>query len=466
VDYHQGGPFEHGKSSGKLAPSIVKTSQMQRDRPSEHAALRRALGRLAEAGIIPAAAEALGRSMQRMPGMLRDAVLAEVPAFSSSGNPDVVPELARHAGEHIDEIRRLFDGGEAQGFDFVRAHAHRRAAQRFPLEAILHAYRCGHRILSRWMRDAAIAVDSSSLEDAVIAVADFAIEYTDTVSSIVTAEYVDHTRALAQAEGDRRSELFNILLNGYDESDGRAARLLKRAGYLEQRQAYCIAVVQPVNTVEMENPARAQRIANALSEALATMPVRMLVGMRNNAVVAVISARRRQSGWTAPQANLAERVHPKLLALGPAVLVGISADHPSTSFLPKALHEATIALDFASVENRVVQFAGLPIRRLLVHRGTDNVKSTPPAWVVVLASSDAKAGGVLIQTLRAIADADMNMQKAARILGKHPNTVYTRIDRIRELTGLDGQRYHDLTELLLGVDCVADTPRPSQRPSP
>ena len=433
---------------------------MAGSRPFEHAALPRTLERLAGSGVIPAAAAPLEHSLHEMAGSLRDTVLAEVPAFSSSGNPDIVPELAHHAGEHIDEIRRLFAGGEAQSFDFVRTHAHRRAEQRFPLEAILHAYRCGHRILSRWLRDAAIASGCRDREDAISAVADFAIEYTDTVSFILTAEYVDHTRALAEAEGDRRSELFNILLNGYDESDGRVARLLKRAGYLEQRQAYCIALVQPVNAAEMENPARAERIANALSEALAAMPARLLVGMRDNAVVAVISARRRQSGWTAPQADLAERLHPMLLVLGPAVLVGVSADHPSTSFLPKALHEAMIALDFASVENRVVQFAGLPIRGLLVHRGTEYVKSTPPNWVAILVNADAAAGGALIRTLRAVADADMNMQKAARILGKHPNTVYTRIERIRELTGLDGQRYHDLTELLLGADCVADTSLP------
>ena len=406
-------------------------------------------------GIIPAALEPLEHGMQQTKGALRDAVLAEVPAFSRSGNPDVVPELAHHASEHIDEIRRLIAGGEAGGFDFVRAHAHRRAAQRFPLEAILHAYRCGHRVLSLWMRDAALAAGCSSQENAISVVADFAIEYTDTVSSIVTAEYVDHTRALAEAEGDRRSELFNILLNGFDESDGRVARLLKRAGYLEQRQAYCVVVVQPVNAGEMESPARAQRIANALSEALIATPVRMLVGTRNNAVVAVISARRRQSGWTTPQADLAERIHPMLLVLGPAVLVGVSADHPSTSFLPKALQEAMIALDLASVENRVVQFAELPIRGLLVHRGTEYVKSTPPKWVAILIDADAAASGALIRTLRAVADADMNVQKAARILGKHPNTVYTRIERINDLTGLDGQRYHDLTELLLGLDCVA-----------
>src|SRR4029078_9102105 len=100
-------------------------------------------------------------------------------------------------------------------------------------------------------------------------------------------------------------------------SDGHVARLLKRAGYLEQRQAYCIVVIQPVNAGEMENPARAQRIANALSEALIVARVRTLVGTRNNAIVAVISARRRQSGWTAPRADFVERHDSIVLILTP-----------------------------------------------------------------------------------------------------------------------------------------------------
>jgi sugar diacid utilization regulator len=142
-----------------------------------------------------------------------------------------------------------------------------------------------------------------------------------------------------------------------------------------------------------------------------------------------------------------------LLVLGPAVLVGISTDHPSTSYLPKAMHQATIALDFANVTNRVVQFSSLPIRDLLIHHGTDYVQSAPPHWVATLLSADAKAEGVLLETLRAVANADLNVQKAARILGRHPNTIYTRIERVKNLTGLDGQCYRDLTELLLAADC-------------
>jgi hypothetical protein len=421
--------------------------------PSETGRLRHVLAALAKAGVTPQAAWLLGCGAGATTAALCDAVLAEVPAFLASGNPDVRPDLERHAAEHVEAIRHIFAGEAPGDFEFVRNHARRRAEQRFPLEATLHAYRCGHRILSRWLRDAAIEADPKSIEHAVSGVADFAIEYTNTISTIATSEYVAHTRMLAEAEGDRRFELLNILLSGYDESDRRVAQLLKRAGYLEQRQSYCVVVAQSANPSEMENPARAQRIADAMSEAIAASPIRMLAGIRNNLVTAVLSAKRRQSGWTAAEKDLAERIRPMLLVLGPAVRVGISTDHPSTSFLPKAQQEATIALDFAGVTNRVVQFSDLPIRDLLLHRGADYVQSAPPRWIAAFVDADRKAASVLVTTLRAVADADMNVQKAARILGKHPNTVYARIERIKQVTGLDGQRYHDLTELLLAAAC-------------
>ena len=426
----------------------------------DHRGLRQVLWLLAETGVIPHAAPLLDTSSEAAAKALREAVLAEVPAFSITGNPEILPSLDVHAGEHVQEIRRLFGGGEVGDFEFVRTHAHRRAEQRFPLEGTLHAYRCGHRILSRWLRDAAVATTPAGIDKAVSAVADFAIEYTNAISTIVTSEYVSHTRILAEAEGDRRTELLNILLSGYDESDARVARLLKRAGYLEQRQSYCVVVVQSINPAEMELPERAQRIVNAISDAVAATRIRILAGIRNRVVTAVLSDVRRQSGWTAPQTNLAERLRPLLLGLGPAVLVGTSTDQPSTSFLPRALHEASIALDYASVARRVVQFSDLPIRSLLLHRGGDYVRSAAPRWVAALVEADEKAKGSLTRTLRGLADADMNVQEAGRQLGLHPNTVYARIGRIRDLTGLDGQRHHDLVELLLAADCWQTAPSP------
>jgi hypothetical protein len=93
----------------------------------------------------------------------------------------------------------------------------------FPLEATLHAYRCGHRILSHWLRDAAIAIGPKSGEKAVSAVADFAIEYTNAISTIIASEYVSHTRILAEAEGDRRTEISHAPSSLVAECLGRGA---------------------------------------------------------------------------------------------------------------------------------------------------------------------------------------------------------------------------------------------------
>ena len=112
-----------------------------------------------------------------------------------------------------------------------------------------------------------------------------------------------------------------------------------------------------------------------------------------------------------------------------------------------------IALDFASVSKRVVQFSELDLRSLMLHRGGEYVRSVAPPWISSFVEADMKAKGSLIRTLRVLADADLNVQEAGRKLDVHPNTVYARLQRIKEMSGLDGQKHHDLVELLLAADC-------------
>ncbi|MGB5410190.1 MAG: helix-turn-helix domain-containing protein, partial [Woeseiaceae bacterium] len=63
--------------------------------------------------------------------------------------------------------------------------------------------------------------------------------------------------------------------------------------------------------------------------------------------------------------------------------------------------------------------------------------------------------GSLLATLRAYADANMNALRAAEALKIHPNTLYARMRRIRDLTGSDPLSYHALTEMLLACECAA-----------
>ena len=424
-------------------------------RPTQKSQLDAALRALGNISVIPGIASAVDEQADAVLADLRETIVAEIPAFVESGNPDVLPELDRHTAEHAHEICRLCRGSMVGDFEFVRGYARHRAEHKFPLEAILHAYRCGHKIIASWLRKAALAMadESSDTEQIITSVSDFAIEYTDTISTIATFEYVNQTRRLAEAEGDSRTELLAVLLSGYDESDGRVAKLLRRSGFLDQRQSFCVAVAQSVDPTEMENPARVRRLAESLGDTLRPLPIKTLVGLREDKVVAVFSAVRRMAGWTAPQTALAERVRPQLLKVGNAVLIGMSTDAPSTSHIPKAYREATLALDFADLEHRVVQYSDLPVRRLLVHLVGDTIWPALPPWADDFFAADAKARGSFTATLRAYADADMNLLQAAKALGVHPNTIYARMQKIADVTGMNALTYHALTELLLAADC-------------
>jgi hypothetical protein len=416
---------------------------------------RSTLAVLRKVGVIPGAAEWFEARLDEIRSELQTTVAAEVPAFAASGNPDIVPEQRAHADAHVDQILRYLRGSTDLELDFVKRHASRRAEQHFPLETTLHAYRCGHRVISGWLREAALASAdaSASVGETLAAVADFSIEYTDSISTLATSVYVAHTRQIAEAEGDLRNEVMSVLLNGYDEADGRVARLLRRAGYLAQRQSFCVAVTRAVHPGEMEFPARVRRISDSIEQVFEPFPGRVLNGVRDDKVISIIAATRRISGWTVARSNVSAEARQYLLKLGNAVLVGLSTDVPSTSFIPKALAEAQLAFDFADPANRVVGFAGIPMRQLLVRQAQDKQRPALPEWSAALFQADDKARGTLIETLRAYADTNMNVLQAARQLAVHPNTIYTRMQRITDITGQNGLQYHALTELLLTADC-------------
>lgn len=405
-------------------------------------------------GVVPGVAAGLAAQKDAIFGEMREAVLAEVPAYTESANPDVLPQLDIHLEQLVDEARRLLANKPAGDLAFVRAQAQTRAQQKFPLDAILLAYRCVHRVLSRSLRDSALeAADESAQVRRVVARAtEFASEFTGAASTLLTAEYVAQTRRLAEAEGDLKTRLLGTLLEGYDEADPIAAQLLRRSGYLEQRQTYCVVFARSVDPREMENAARAQRMSAAFEDALATAPIRRLIGVRDNLVVAVLSGVRRQSGWTAAKSLLAERVLPHLRRVGPAAVIGFSNDVPSTAHIPRAANEARLALDHASVANRVVGYADIPFRQMLVSHARDKIQSALPAWLEAFDTADGKLRGAFRDTLEAYANANMNVLRTAKQLGVHPNTIYARMNRIRDLTGHNPLEYHALTEFLLVLD--------------
>jgi sugar diacid utilization regulator len=134
-------------------------------------------------------------------------------------------------------------------------------------------------------------------------------------------------------------------------------------------------------------------------------------------------------------------------------LIGVSNDVPSTSQIPNAHREALLALELADVTNRVVQFSEIPARRLLMHLAGEEFQRALPVWAGQFMLADDKTGGVLVATLRAYANANMNVLKTADDLSVHPNTIYARMQRILDMTDLDARSFHALTELLIVAEC-------------
>jgi hypothetical protein len=422
-------------------------------------ALSDAPRRISGSAVVAAASGRVAENAAAIAAQLQQAVLAEVPEFSKSRNPDLLPELAGHGREHVDEIVRLLHGGVLGRFDFVHEHARRRAEQRFPLEATLHAYRSGHKVLSRWLRESAsnVASPSEDAQRAIAGIVDFAMEYTDAISTTFAGTYSSHSLLLADVAGDQRSQLLQILLDGHDEADMRAARILRDAGFLDERQSFCVALARSVDPTEMLNASRARRLADSIEQIVAELAVRRIIDIHGNKVTMVIAAVRRDSGWTAPRSSLAKRIRDALSFVGNAALIGVSNDVPSTSHIPTGYREATTALELASVSRRVVQFSDIPLQRLLLHFAAADFRRVLPAWTHEFDDADAAAGGALVATLRAYASVDMNVLKAAQELAVHPNTVYARLQRIFDISGLQPRSYNSLTDLLIVCDCNRST---------
>lgn len=91
--------------------------------------------------------------------------------------------------------------------------------------------------------------------------------------------------------------------------------------------------------------------------------------------------------------------------------------------------------------------------QLVVAEARRGLGPTLPPWFGEFVTADRKSRGKLAATLRAYAEADMNVLKTAKALSVHPNTIYARTQRISDTTGKNPLGYNDLTELLLALDC-------------
>jgi sugar diacid utilization regulator len=141
--------------------------------------------------------------------------------------------------------------------------------------------------------------------------------------------------------------------------------------------------------------------------------------------------------------------------LAPHASVGTSSFHVNPAELGRAIQEADVLVD-------VLTHGDLPdtleltsgTYRLLVHmlaRHPDELHSFHADTVLPIAKYDGQYRTDLLETLAAYLDHNGNMNATATAIYAHRHTVAYRLERIRDLSGLDPARLEEREQLSLGL---------------
>jgi DNA-binding PucR family transcriptional regulator len=144
-----------------------------------------------------------------------------------------------------------------------------------------------------------------------------------------------------------------------------------------------------------------------------------------------------------------------LAGRGIPVALGLSTVRVGLVEVPSAYREAQLALARLGDRAGLLALSSLSTLDYLVSRPDETARHVVPPGLRAFIEEDTREGGVLVETLRKYVAADLNARAAAAQLHVHVNTIYYRIDRISERTGLDLRRLDEVIELLLGVRLLA-----------
>ena len=223
------------------------------------------------------------------------------------------------------------------------------------------------------------------------------------------------------------------------EATGKAARL----GCDLSRGA--IALVAEIRSA---SPSHASALVEAEYEG-------SLAELAEGRLYAILPAR---GGDDAPETTLrsAGRIATRLRRHG---MAAVSSFYSDPGELHRAIKEAELVLDVITREPEIAEaleegIAASGVYRLLFRAlisDPDEVRSFYRDTVEPLVRYDDRYRSELLGTLEEYLASDCNMNATARAIFAHRHTVAYRLDRVRELTGLDPQISEDRERLGLGI---------------
>jgi sugar diacid utilization regulator len=369
-------------------------------------------------------------------------------------------ETAQHILTHFHALlalpTELTDELESDPFAFVRAHGVYRARSGIPLLAVLQAYRMGHQGCWGAMRDMIIQL-AANAEDGLrtsMLLSDYCIEYTDLVSTTLTEAYLSE-QALVAAQSARTSiAVVGDLLRGEAPRTPETRALCQSADIGDGRSMVVLVAKRvPLGNSAPFSAHQRGALVRAVESALPRSQFGRLVDLGLDELVAVVSSSPSPGVRTAHaiRAQMSEI----LAATGPSLRAGIGLDVCDIRALPQSYTEALSAIRILGAHHNVCHLADVRVDAYLRSSADATAQRLASPWAGALRAEKHS------RTLQAFADASLNIKECAHILDVHNNTIYHRLNRIEELTGVDPRTYEGLTHLLT-VLAIA----PSELPTP
>ncbi len=384
-------------------------------------------------------AEALVARQGEIGRAIVDRLVAEIPEYGRAPET-LTADVLGGAIATVGLLARAFDGGAGpsrEDLAVVRELAARRVHQGVSLEVLLHAYRVA--LFEYWDACAEEAARLDLSRDASLRLARLALDAMDRTTTHAAEGYLREETRVRTQSGRLARDLVERLLRGQPPGDLRRdpnVIALDATGAL-------VTIVGRVEASSLPVGDALQLAREALEESIALGKLRPLVAIREGEIVLV---------GTPSHARLAALRAARRRALdehGVDVRYGVSVPAPGFASVERAYREAVLSLSYSSPARAIVslqELSSLEVALVGADATTRAVIASKARGIPELPDED-------VETIRAFADADLNVSRAAETLDVHPNTVRYRLQRIAAGTDHDPRTFAGLVELI----CVLET---------
>lgn len=358
---------------------------------------------------------------------LSDEIMADVRDFNERNLREQLTCMAHHRPVRTDSTRQS-----------VR----RRATQGVPLDAVLHAFLIGYRLLADALIDRAKQQPGTTMDD--IAQASMALwSLLDAASRTVNDVYRDTLVSLARADELQRLLLLDALLTGKTADWAALGGTAASLGLPEQGPYVCVVADHGDVT--------------AMEQAMLRGGLRSAWRPRPDGLAGIVAL---PAPFPAPGRAHASALALVLNVVGAAVTgrAGLSPAYTPLRESADALRLATLArASLPAGTHRAVTLDHDPAAALVAAGPDLALRMALTVLDPVLAAPDRKD---LMETLTAWLDSDTgSTTEIAEILYCHRNTVRNRLDRVSRLSGRSLHRPADVAALYAGVRALELRPR-------